>query len=289
MNNKTLNKFKLIEKLYKTKNGNKQWNLIKSNKKTSQSEEAIELDARKEHFKHKFTASEGTPANVEIIRKNSSVFERERLHCKAVDGFKSVSNQISKFKIKNYVKALKNNSASGYDGISGEHLKFGMCDKLLVILSNIFSICLKYGVIPEYFNYGIVVPVLKKATMDPSEPVSYRPITVACVMSKIMEMFILELCQDYQPSKAQFGFIPGRGPTCSMATVLANDVGAYCVSQGSPMFCTSLDIESAFDRLPHCVILMKAWKVIPEPMWLLLYNWYTNMYVTVRWNSYIVK
>ena len=71
---------------------------------------------------------------------------RERLHSKAVDGFKSVSNQISKFKIKNYVKALKNNSASGYDGISGEHLKFGMCDKLLVILSNIFSICLKYGV-----------------------------------------------------------------------------------------------------------------------------------------------
>ena len=240
------------------------------------------MDARKEHFKHKFTASEGTPANVEIIRKTVQSL-RERLHCKAVDGFKSVSNQISKFKIKNYVKALKNNSASGYDGISGEHLKIGMCDKLLVILSNIFSICLKYGVIPEYFNYGIVVPVLKKATMDPSEPVSYRPITVSCVMSKILEMFILEHCQDYQPSKAQFGFIPGRS-TC-MATVLANDVGAYCVSQGSPMFCTSLDIESAFDRLPHCVILMKAWKVIPEPMWLLLYNWYTNMYVTVRWNS----
>ena len=147
---------------------------------------------------------------------------RERLHSKAVDGFKSVSNQISKFKIKNYVKALKN---KGYDGISGEHLKFGMCDKLLVILSNIFSICLKYGVIPEYFNYGIVVPVLKKATMDPSEPAIYRPITVSCVMSKILEMFILEHCQDYQPSEAQFGFVPGQ--STSMATVLANDVGAH--------------------------------------------------------------
>ena len=56
--------------MYKTKNGNKLWNMIKSNKKTSQSEEAIELDALKEHLKHKFTVSEGTPANVEIIRKS---------------------------------------------------------------------------------------------------------------------------------------------------------------------------------------------------------------------------
>ena len=102
-------------------------------------------------------------------------------------------------------------------------------------------------------------------------------------MSKILEMFILEHCQDYQPSEAQFGFVPGW--STSMATVLANDLGAFCVSQGSPMFCTSLDIESAFNGLPHCVILMKAWKVIPEPIWLLLYNWYTNMYVTVRWNN----
>ena len=57
---------------------------------------------------------------------------------------------------------------------------------------------------------------------------------------------------------------PEDGP--SMATVLANDVGAYYVSHCSPMFCTSLGIESAFDRLPHCVILMKAWNVIPEPI-----------------------
>ena len=110
--------------------------------------------------------------------------------------------------------------------ISGEHIKFAMSSNLPAILCNMFAVCLKYGIIPEIINYGILVPVLKK-TINLSIPSSYRPITVSCVLSKLLEMFILDQCQDYQPSRAQFRFVQGR--RTSMATVLAHDVGAHCV------------------------------------------------------------
>ena len=73
-----------------------------------------------------------------------------------------------------------------------------------------------------------------------------------------------------------------------MATVLAHDVGAHCVAQGSSVFYSSLDVEAAFDGLPHCVLLRKSMNIIPRPIWLLLHNWY--MYVTTRWsNNYSEK
>ena len=126
------------------------------------------------------------------------------------------------------MKRLKSNSASGYDAISGEHIKFAMSSNLPTIFYNMFAVCLKYGIFPEKFNYGILVPILKKTTLNPSIPSSYRPITVSRALSKLLEMFILDQCQDYQPSRAQFGFVQGR--STGMATVLAHDdVGAHCV------------------------------------------------------------
>jgi hypothetical protein len=70
-----------------------------------------------------------------------------------------------------------------------------------------------------------------------------------------------------------------------MATSLAHDVGKYCNASGSAVFYCSLDVEGAFDGLTHAVLLQKAMGVIPESHWMILYYWYSDMMVSIRWNN----
>ena len=90
-----------------------------------------------------------------------------------------------------YVKLLKcNNSAASYDGIMAEHLKQAMHSQLPILLYNMFKVCVKFGVLPQQCKIGILVPLLKKTALDPTVPNSYRPFTVSCIISKILEHFM---------------------------------------------------------------------------------------------------
>ncbi len=99
------------------------------------------------------------------------------------------------FSVKNmvrYIKKLKRGAAPGCDGVSSEHLKFAINTCLPQYLSDILTVCVKYGVLPRSFYCGLLVPLLKKTHIDPSIPKHFRPIVVSTVFSKIMELAILE-------------------------------------------------------------------------------------------------
>ena len=155
--------------------------------------------------------------------------------------------------------------------------------KLPLHLSNLFTICVRFGVVPDAFCHGSLIPILKKSTFNPSDPRSYRPITLSAVFSKILEQFIIEQCKDIPLNGAQFGFISKRSTV--MASSLAHDIGFYCVSLGSPVYYCNLDAEAAFDSLPHSVLLQKMMGHIPDHLWHLLHFWYSNMSVAVRWGG----
>ena len=133
----------------------------------------------------------------------------------------------------------------------------------------------KVGLVPENFTKGILVPALKKATLDPSLAGSYRPIIISVVLSKLLDLHILDQCKNHELSGAQFGFIEGRGT--GMATAMAHDVGSYCVTNGSSVFYMSLDAEGAFDSLPHSFIMQKCIGVLPDDLWFLVCNCYKNI------------
>ena len=147
------------------------------------------------------------------------------------------------------------------------------------------SLCIRHSVLPSHFNKGILLPILKKSTLDPSAPGSYRPITVSVVFSKLLELYILDRC-DIEMNPAQFGFVQGRNT--NMATALAHDIGVYSLSKGSPTYYCSLDAEGAYDALSHSVILKKCIDVVPDDIWLVLYQWYAYMWVYIRFfSSYV--
>ena len=144
-------------------------------------------------------------------------------------------------------------------------------------LCNLFTLCFKFGVVPDSFNNGILVPLLKKSTLDPSIAKNYRPVVLSTVFSKIMEMYILAQCADYKYNDYQFGFISGRGT--QTAIELANDVLEYCNYNEFAVFVCNLDAEGAYDDIPHPTLFMKSMNIIPDMSWKLLYRWYNQINV----------
>ena len=72
----------------------------------------------------------------------------------------------------------------------------------------------------------------------------------------MVETFIMEECNGSSYSDYQFGIVEGRGTNAAIA--LAHDVISYCNYNNSHVFVCSLDVEGAFDGLPHPILFMKV-------------------------------
>ncbi|KAK2144367.1 hypothetical protein LSH36_764g00056 [Paralvinella palmiformis] len=57
-----------------------------------------------------------------------------------------------------------------------EHLKHALDSRIIRHISVMFSLRLKYGFIPNTFCQGLLVPLLKKPTLDPTLLQHYRPV-----------------------------------------------------------------------------------------------------------------
>ena len=150
---------------------------------------------------------------------------------------------MSKSMVNRYIKKLNLGSSPGNDGIMAEHLKYAVNSKIIDHLSVMFSLCLKYGIVPTSFSQGLLIPLLKKTTLDPTIAKNYRPITISNTMSKILELYILDVSGHHDFCDLQFGFVAGRGT--DMATSMAHDVFSYCTRRGSPVY--------MFTRCRRCI------------------------------------
>lgn len=146
-----------------------------------------------------------------------------------------------------------------------------------------FTICLRFGLLPDSFYTGLLIPVLKKKHLDPCIARNYRPITVSVALSKLFECCILEECSNHDFDPSQFGFVTHRGT--NMAISLAHDVNTFCLARGSTTYMCSLDAEGAFDAIPHSVLFAKAIDIIPDHYWKTMLQWYQNMSVKIKWNG----
>ena len=63
--------------------------------------------------------------------------------------------------MRKYVKQLRNVCAPGVDGIVPEHLKFSLDSDMPLYLSNLLSVCMVFGIVPDSFCEGILLPIIK--------------------------------------------------------------------------------------------------------------------------------
>ena len=182
--------------------------------------------------------------------------------------------------IRKAISSMRNNVSPGIDGIQAKHLIHGNCDELVSHLAVSYNSMFSHTVMPDILSMGIIIPILKKPTLNPNKPDNYRPITLSSTHIKLIE--ILMMSSD-KSCNSQYGFRQGRGT--AMACSLINDLMLYCNARGSPMFICSFDAEKCFDSIWHDGLFYKLIEILPLSHWLFLYQLYGRLQATVKWDE----
>ena len=132
---------------------------------------------------------------------------------------------ISVQEVSNSIRDLSSGRSPGQDDLQAEHLKFASrsCN---VHLSLCFTMMLKHSHLPSALTKVILVPIVKDKTGNISEKDNYRPIALASVVSKLLEMIILNRCKEtLKTTDHQFGFKPAHGT--DMAIYAVKEISEY--------------------------------------------------------------
>lgn len=105
-----------------------------------------------------------------------------------------MKSALSPSEICKEIRKLKPFKAPGYDLVVGEILKH-LSRKAVVVLTAIFNSILRLGYFPIQWKYAQFIMILKHGK-PPTEPSSYRPISLQPIMAKLMERLLLNRTQD---------------------------------------------------------------------------------------------
>ena len=274
INNSLNENFRDCDTMFRQRRMGAFWRKIKKSNE-SDNFKCISIDSLENHFREKFAYNFDNETDfINAARREVN------------DKMKQCEDSYSNFifterMLRKYISVLKSECSPGIDGITSVHIKFASNSEIMLHLCNLFSLCFIYGIVPTVFTKGLLVPILKKPTLDPSVAKNYRPVIVSRILSKLIELFIIDECNTVKLSDFQFGFVPGRGTNTAIS--LAHDVASYCNYNSSPVFMWGLDAEGAFDGIPHPILFRKAMNVLKDMHWKLLYNWYKNITVQIKW------
>ena len=132
---------------------------------------------------------------------------------------------ISAEDVEKAVKKLHGKKAPGFDGICEEHVMYAPgC--VIAHLARLFTFMLRHGYITDYLTVGIVVPIVKDKLGDISDSANYSGITLSSILCKILELVIVENCEEsLLTSNLQFGFKLRHSTT--MCTFMVREIAEY--------------------------------------------------------------
>lgn len=152
---------------------------------------------------------------------------------------------------------LKSGKSTGTDGIDNTLLKL-IKDGILHPLTFIINLSLKTGVFPEIWKVALVAPIFKGGCKK--DPGNYRPISLLCSFSKILEKVMNKRLSNYLEVKGilsslQFGFRTGKN-TEDAVNLVVNNIVSH-LDKGRKCIGVSLDLAKAFDTVPIPILLKK--------------------------------
>ena len=92
-----------------------------------------------------------------ILTAEQFVYERQQelSHVKNNTGF--TVQMLSK-----YIHKLKRNSAPAADGITAEHLIYSVNSDITRYITNMLTLCVQFGVVPDNFTNCLLIPIPNK-------------------------------------------------------------------------------------------------------------------------------
>ena len=227
-----------------------------------------------------------------LQKQFSSVFTKEPL-----EHIPSISNrtaekvkhvEIKAKKVSEKLKALNTNKSCGPDDIHPRLLS-ELADIISEPIAILLNLSIRSGKIPKEWKLANIVAVFKKGSK--SLPENYRPISLTCVLCRVMESFLKEaimehLLKNNLLSPRQHGFISGRSTVTQLLSYL--DSCIKNVANGNVVDVVYLDFQKAFDTVPHARLLKKlqAYGVDGELLeWITEYLKNRSQVVTVNGES----
>ena len=157
------------------------------------------------------------------------------------------------------LSSLDAHKAMGIDNIGPMLLKT-CAISLCAPLHHLFSLTLTQHYIPNEWRIHRITPVFKNG--DKSQAKNYRPISLLCSVSKVLERIIYDKIIDFVSSKistVQYGFLPNHSAVQQLLTMLECIFKAYDMSSQTDII--FLDFKKAFDSVPHDELLLKLRKI----------------------------
>ena len=148
------------------------------------------------------TSIEGTTGSSNILKlwKNHyrSLFNclNNNLYNIECDNYDYNNIKVTVDDIINAINKLDNNKSCGSDEIYAEHIKHSS-EKLYPLLSLCFTSMFVHGYLPDSLLTVILVPIIKNKAGDINSMNNYRPVALACILSKVIEYIILDRLEVY--------------------------------------------------------------------------------------------
>ena len=133
-------------------------------------------------------------------------------------------------------------------------------DVFAPVIARLATMSLQAGTFPARFKSAQVLPLLKKAGLDRSSPVNYRPISNLSTVSKILEKLEQSCLRPHLMSSANFSqfqsvYRQGHCTETALIDVLDNVCTAADVKQVTVLI--GLDLSAAFDTVCHQTLLQR--------------------------------
>jgi ribonuclease HI len=156
------------------------------------------------------------------------------------------------------IRDLKNDTSPGDDKISYEMLKH-LPRKAVKIILKLFNQCWLSGKLPSEFKHAVVLPI-HKPDKDPTNPSSYRPISLTNTIGKLMERLVTNrlnwfLEKNLLLNNNQSGFRHGRSTQDNIIR-LQDQINKFLRNEGYTVG-IFLDFEKAYDMLWKPGLLVK--------------------------------
>jgi len=202
------------------------------------------------HFKRLYSFEENPkfdPIQKELVENSVT----EYLKTSDVDhDYTEFVNETRITELDQIIKELPNNKSASLDNITYEHLKYGG-QTLTECLVKLFNTILTHGQVPDGFKHGLIVTLHKGKEKHPTDPNSYRTISLISVVAKLFEKLLMKRIENTSAwsrlNKLQYGF--QKNKNCKMVSYLLQEARDYCCERGSSLHACYLDAQSAFDKV----------------------------------------